>query len=125
MITKNSKVLLTIQLEGRLGTTVSNTSSREVKNKVMASPFETISEQGKLITPKNHFKSNDLFKPRSKTSCVLHTTIYESAVAHMISESSAFYPYEKSWKKMSQMDRLKLHLSQIAGGKDFTFEVLN
>ena len=125
MITKNSKVLLTIQLEGRLGTTVSNTSSREVKNKIMVSPFETISEQGKLITPKNHFKSNDLFKPRSKTSCVLHTTIYESAVSHMISESSAFYPFEKSWKKMSQMDRLKLHLSQIAGGKDFTFEVLN
>lgn len=125
MITKNSKVLLTIQLEGRLGTTVSNTSSREVKNKVMASPFETISDKGKLITPKNHFKSNDSFKSRSKNLCVLHTTISESAVSHMISESSAFYPYEKSWKKMSQLDRLKLHLSQIAGGKDFTFEVLN
>lgn len=125
MITKNSKVLLTIQLEGRLGTTVSNTSSKEVKNKVMASPFETISDKGKLITPKNHFKSNDSFKSRSKTLCVLHTTISESAVSHMISESSAFYPYEKSWKKMSQLDRLKLHLSQIAGGKDFTFEVLN
>ena len=125
MITKNSKVLLTIQLEGRLGTTVSNTSSREVKNKIMVSPFETISDGGKLITPKNHFKSSDLFKPRSKNTCVLHTSISESAVAHMISESSAFYPFEKSWKKMSQMDRLKLHLSQIAGGKDFTFEVLN
>ena len=61
MITKNSKVLLTIQLEGRLGTTVSNTSSREVKNKIMLSPFETISDKGKLITPKNHFKSNDSF----------------------------------------------------------------
>lgn len=125
MITKNSKVLLTIQLEGRLGTTVSNTSSREVKNKIMVSPFETISDKGKLITPKNHFKSSDLFKPRSKNTCVLHTTISETAVSHMISESSAFYPYEKSWKKMSQLDRLKLHLSQIAGGKDFTFEVLN
>ena len=125
MITKNSKVLLTIQLEGRLGTTVSNTSSREVKNKIMVSPFETISDESKLITPKNHFKSSDLFKPRSKNTCVLHTSISESAVAHMISESSAFYPFEKSWKKMSQMDRLKLHLSQIAGGKDFTFEVLN
>lgn len=130
MITKNSKVLLTINLEGRLGATVSNVSSKDIMSKVITSPVEireVVNKKftGNYITPKNHYKAPSTTKLRTAVFCQKHTTISEDAVNYMISEGSGFYPYDKYWKKLSLEDRLKAHLGALSNGREFTFEVLN
>ena len=131
MIIKNRKILLTILDRGRLGTTVSNTSSKSIKSKVISSPFE---EQildkkgfptGKYNTPKNHFKAPNDFKERKETICSCKTTLSEQVTNYFISsESCPFYIDKKKWSKMKEQERLEAHLKLNAGGKEFVYELI-
>ena len=131
MIIKNRKILLTILDRGRLGTTVSNTSSKSIKAKILCSPFENhiINSKGvptgKYNTPKNHFKATNDFKERKETTCSCKTTLSEQVTHYFISsESCPFYIDKKKWSKMKEQERLEVHLKLNAEGKDFSYEII-
>ena len=131
MIIKNRKILLTILDRGRLGTTVSNTSSKSIKSKVISSPFE---EQildkkgfptGKYTTPKKHFKAPSDFNERLVSICTRKTTISESCVNHFISSDACpFFIDKRKWEKMKDIERLEVNLKLNAEGKDFSYEII-
>lgn len=131
MIIKNRKILLTILDRGRLGTTVSNTSSKSIKSKVISSPFE---EQildkkgfptGKYNTPKKHFKASNDFKERPVSICTRKTTLSESCVNHFISSDACpFFIDKRKWEKMKDIERLEVNLRLNAEGKDFSYEII-
>lgn len=131
MIIKNRKILLTVFNRGRLGTTVSNSSDKSTKIKVLCSPFEErILDSkgvptGKYKTPKNHFKASNDFKERKETVCSCKTTLSEQVTNHFISlESCPFFIDKKKWSKMKEQERLEIHLKLNAEGKEFTYEII-
>ena len=128
---KNHKILLTVIDRGRLGATVSNASSKAMRSKVITSPYEdNILDRkgiptGKYNTPKGHFKAPNNFNERQVSTCTLKLTINENIVDYFISNGSCPHSINsKKWEKMNEEERLKVHLSLNAEGKEFTFEVI-
>jgi len=131
MLNKNSKILLTVQLRGELGTTVSNTSSKEVISKVKTSPFESHIKDskgiptGRYITPKGHYKSPDLYNERKETTATRKVNICGDAVMHYASQASCPYSIKKNvWEKLSQVQRIEAHLALNAEGLPFTYQII-
>lgn len=131
MIIKNRKILLTILDRGRLGTPVSNTSSKSIKSKVLLSPFEERildkkgSPTGKYITPKKHFKAPTDFNERNVPSCSRKTTLSESCVNYFISSDACpFFIDKRKWEKMKDVERLEVNLKLNAEGKEFIYEII-
>ena len=129
---KDHKILLTVVERGRLGAPVSNTSSKKERSAIMTSPFEkgiTTVKAGKLITeyitPKKHFKVANDFKEREVLPCTRKNTLQESVVNYFISNSSCPFSVKKrDWEKMNEKQRLEIHLSLNAEGKEFTYEII-
>lgn len=131
MIIKNRKILLTILDRGRLGTPVSNTSSKFIKSKVMSSPFEERIldvkgyPTGKYMTPKKHFKAPTDFNERKVSICSRKTTLSESCVNYFISSDACpFFIDKRKWEKMKDVERLEVNLKLNAEGKEFTYELI-
>ena len=128
---KNHKILLTVIDRGRLGASVSNASAKEEIRKIMTSPYETrvLTTVGKptdkFITPKNHYKAVNDFKPREIQSCTRKNTLSETTVNYFIANEGRPYSINsKKWEKMSDKERLEVNLSLSAEGKDFTYEII-
>lgn len=128
---KNHKILLTVVDRGRLGAPVSNVSSKELRSKVICSPYEDhILDRkgiptGKYNTPKGHFKASNDFTERPSINCTLKLTISENVVNYFISNGSCpHFINSKKWEKMSEDERLKVHLSLNAEGKEFSYEII-
>lgn len=128
---KNHKILLTVIDRGRLGAPVSNVSSKAMRSKVMTSPYEDhILDKkgiptGKYNTPKGHFKAPNDYIERSVLNCTRKITISENVIDYFISNGSCPHSINsKKWEKMNEEERLKVHLSLNAEGKEFIFEVI-
>jgi hypothetical protein len=97
----------------------------------MTSPFETkILDKkgfptGKYNTPKKHFKASTDFNERKTFSCFKKTTLSESCVNYFISSDACpFFIDKKKWEKMTEEERLKVHLNLNAEGKEFAYELI-
>jgi len=128
---KNHKILLTVVDRGRLGAPASNISSKAMRSKVMTSPYEDhILDRkgvptGKYNTPIGHFQASNNYVERQALPCTLKLTINENIVDYFISNGSCPHSINsKKWEKMTEEERLKVHLSLNAEGKEFTFEVI-
>ena len=127
----NRKVLLTINEKGQLSTPVSNASSKEIRSKIMTDPFESqiLNNKGiptgKYITPKGNFKVSNDYNERIETKCSKKLTLSENVVNYFISNGSCpYFINSKKWEKMNEEERLKVHLSLNAEGKDFSYEII-
>lgn len=128
---RNHKILLTITEVGRLSSPVSNISNKSIRSKIITSPFEDRildkngSPSGKYNTPKKLFLAPNNFKERFKLECTRKINISESTVNYFISnESCVHFIDKKKWEKMTEEERLKIHLSLNAEGKEFSYEVI-
>lgn len=106
----DSKILLTIKLEGVLG-------SRSEKKDVI--PYNVKSFNGEKLNGVNYHY------PRMSKECVKKTTLSVAAYEYFISEECPSWMHKKRWKKLSQNERLVLHLGRIAEGNEFSFEILH
>lgn len=110
MSLKNCKVVLTIQLEGRLTVRGRNSSSPKLIRRVMSD---------KKFVPYNNYK-----EPEYGT-CVKKVNLSEEQVNYYISENgcpSVKQSDVKHWKKLSENERLNAHCALIAEGKKFNWE---
>ena len=128
---KNHKILLTVLDRGRLGAPVSNVSSKAMRSKIKTSPYEDhILDRkgvptGKYNTPVGHFKAPNNYVERQAQLCTSKVTINENIVDYFISNGSCPHSINsKKWEKMNELERLKVHLSLNAEGKEFTFEII-
>lgn len=128
---KNHKILLTVINRGRLDTPVSNVSSKELRSKIMTSPYEDriVDKKGiptgKYITPKNHFKASNDFVERGVIPCTTKTTLSENVVNHFTSFEACPHSINyKKWEKMTEKERLEVHLNLNAEGKEFSYEII-
>ena len=128
---KNHKILLTVIDRGRLGAPVSNVSSKELRSKVICSPFEDhILDRkgvptGKYNTPKGHFKAPNNFIERSELPCTLKSTLSEDVVNYFVSNKSCpHFINSKKWEKMTELEKLEIHLGLTSEGKKFTYEII-
>lgn len=128
---KNQKILLTIIEKGVLSGSVSNTSTKEIRSKILTSPYEehVVDRKGiptgKYITPKGHFKASNDFKERNLINCSRKTVLSESATNYFISNGSCpHFINSKKWEKMTEKERLEVHLNLNAEGKDFIYELI-
>ena len=121
-----TKILLTIENGGRLGTTVSNTSSKKEIRKIMSSPSDFYDKQRRIwVSPKNQYKSPSRYQERNETECVKKINITQHAYDHFIS-SEAFTGISKNtWSKFNTKARLEWHLNQLADGNNYTYEILD
>lgn len=130
MLLYGKKVLLTWKLRGRLGSKESNISSKEIRSKVMNSPFEEakwdkISHKVVYETPKGHYKDISLYKPYKEQDCTQTCILSEQAVSYYISEEGCPFRFSRfTWNQLSNIDRLKVNLEITAGTKEFSFEIL-
>ena len=101
-INKSTKVLLTYELEGRLGTTVSNSASKKEIDKINASPFEHFIKGKGWISPKHRYVAQNDFKERPRQTCIHKTVLSEQCVQFAISDDGFTNGYnKKSLKRLS------------------------
>jgi len=129
MLNKNSKILLTVYIGGKLGTPVSYKSTKEVVSKVKTSPYETqiITNglpTGMYRTPKGHYSAPNDFVARELVQCTRNLNISGVAVMHMISDECPNGIKKNAWLATPQDARIRYHLHQLAEGNKFTFEVV-
>lgn len=124
-IKKDSKVLLTYDMEGRLGATVSNSSTKEEISKMIASPHEYFIK-GKWFSPKHRYVGQNNFQEREKQNCIHKTVLNEKFVQYAISEDGFCGKHnKKSWKRLSIKNRLEAHLELLSDGNPYTYEILD
>lgn len=125
-IKKSTKVLLTYEMEGRLGTTVSNANSKEEIYKMLISPMEQQVKGGKWISPKHRYVAQNNFKERPKQTCIHKQVLSEECVQYAISDDGFVHGFnKKTWKKLSIKNRLEEHLKLIADGNPYVYELLD
>lgn len=111
---KNKKILLTVQLGGRLGATVSNSKKKYQIKKTVSG-----------IKLKIPIKSSNDFVAREILPCYKKTLIPETAVNYFISNDGIVPRVnQKHWLQMSENQRLQANLRLNAEGNPFTYEVL-
>lgn len=104
---KNCKVVLTINLEGRLATRGKNSSKKNLIRRVMSD---------KKFVPYNNYKDPTYH------SCIKRVRLNEDQVNYYISEAgcpSVKAQDIKHWKKMPEAERLNVHCKLIAEGHSF------
>lgn len=131
MTLKNSTILLTVFLRGRLGAANPRKVDKDLLSKIKRSPFETSVlnrkgiPTGRYKTPKNHFKAPNDFEPREVTQCKRVTTLSEDCVNYFISENSKPFHYGKrAWQKMTEKQRLEANLAINADGNEFIYTIV-
>ena len=128
----NNGLIVTVNLQGVIGGCVSNTSSKEVLEKVISSPFERSimlkGEHGKnkfqYITPEHHFKADETFVQREQKECTKKTHITEEVVKNWISSQCPFWEREFVWKFMNASQRIKSYINRFDEGYGVSFETL-
>lgn len=106
---RNSKVVLTIKLEGRIAVRSDNSSSRKLQRLVMS----------------HGIKSTNDYNPPKFHECVKRMILNEDQVNFMISDKGSIYKDRSRWKGLNQKLRLECHLRQITEGSEFSYEVIN
>ena len=131
MSLKNSKILLTIYLGGRLGAPQPGKHGKEVLSKIKSSPYEVAIldakkvPTGKYFTPKGHYKAPNNFTPREELECKKITMLCEECVNFFISMDSCPHRVKKTvWEKLSEEERLKINLEITADGSEYSYEVI-
>lgn len=130
LLNKNSKILLTVNIGGELGTTVSNSASKALISKINTSPMEYQIKDaqgnptGRYFTPKGHFLASNDFEPRKVQKCTRSTSISGDAIMHFISDNCPSGIKKGAWLNINQTNRIIYHLNQLAEGNPFTYEVI-
>lgn len=104
-----TKILLTINLEGVLGPRSENAE---------VIPYNIVTFEGQRANGINYHY------PRQLKSCVKKMNISSLAYDYFISTDIPSWYKSRKWLSLSTNERLMLHLNQIAEGKNFTFEIL-
>lgn len=124
MFNEESKVVLTIQLEGTQGATASNSSSKEEINKMKMSPV--IKDPSKVKNlPKNFYEGDKKFNPTPVKSCSKRLVLGYTALSYFISDSCPSGVNKKIWDRLNETQRLEYHLASIAyPSKIWSYEVI-
>lgn len=122
-------IVLTVNLQGRLGERKSNSSSRNMQRRILASPYEYgVSKNGKptgnYITPKGHFSAPNNFVPMEEQKCVRKTNISGEVIDGWISNKAPFFIKDFIWKNMSKPQRLKAWVERFDEGFGVTYQEL-
>ena len=120
MITNESQVRLSVELQGRLGATASNSTSKKRREKYLKALKKGIKAK------------NGGYKAPTYQTCYQTTTLNPESVNFFASEESRPVRISPSnWKKLSKIERLEMHLQitadYIAGhsGATFTYKIIN
>lgn len=120
MINNESQVRLSIELQGRLGATASNSTSKKRREK-----YEKALAKGKKV-------SNGAYRAPKYQACTQSITLNADCVNFFISEESRPVRISPSnWKKISKVERLETHLQitadYISGHSNtkFTYKIIN
>ena len=120
MITNESQVRLSIELQGRLGATASNSTSKKRREKYLKAIKKGIKA------------SNGKYKAPKYQTCYQILNLSSESVNFFISEEARPVRISPSnWKKASKIERLETHLQitadYISGHSDtkFTYKIIN
>lgn len=108
------KVLLTIQLDGRLG-------KKQDKAEFIPYDYNTDFDGNPIPEKTGVMKHNS----RVTNPCTKNVKINQEAYNLFISNDVPYFSKEHYWLKMNETERLKAHLAIIAENKPFTFEILD
>lgn len=124
MFSEETKVVLTIQLEGTLGATASNSSTKEEINRMKMSP--TIGDPSKVKNlPKNYYEGDKKFNPTPVKPCSKRLVIGYTALSHFVSDSCPSGVEKKIWDRLNETQKLEYHLANIAyPSKIWSYEVI-
>jgi len=117
-----TKILLTINLEGVLGS-----RAKEVSKIVV--PYEHLlrDENGDVVIPVKWVKTNGVIHHniRDEQPCKKVVNIGEKAIQYWLSDEG--YPSnmeQRHWKKLPNRKRIVAHLKEIADGHTFSYELI-
>jgi hypothetical protein len=120
MLNNESQVRLSIELQGRLGATASNSTSKRDRAKL----FKAIRKGKKII--------NQGYNPPEYQECRQVLTLNSECISFFVSEESRPLRVAPSvWKKANKINRLETHLQIIADSiservnTKFTYEIIN
>jgi hypothetical protein len=120
MINNETQVRLSIELQGRLGATASNSTSKRDRVKL----FKAMKKGKKIV--------NKGYNPPEYQECKQVLTLNSECINFLVSEESRPLRIPPStWKKANQTARLEMHLQIIAdnisgcNNTKFTYEIIN
>lgn len=120
MINNETQVRLSIELQGRLGATASNSTSKRDREKL----FKAIRKGKKII--------NKGYNPPEYQECRQVLTLNSECVSFLVSEESRPLRIPPStWKKASKINRLETHMQitadEVSGHSNtkFTYKLIN
>ena len=125
----NNGIILIVNLQGVLGKKESNSSSRNLQRRMLASPYQRAVLNKKRVivnyaTPVGHFIAPNNFKASEEQKCVRKTNISEEVVNSWVSSKAPHFVKDFIWKNMSKAQRLKAWVERFDEGFGVSFQEL-